>query len=227
MSTLGLDDLRPAVAAYLDRCERADNGCLINPRLMPDRYGEIRVAGRRMPAHRAVAAVVAGRIPDVDEVARHSCDNRRCAAPEHIAFGTQSQNLSDCYERNRRSPDAWPRGEERPHAQLTEEVVCAMRRLARAGEPLGVIADRFGVAYSPTRMAVRGETWAHVTAEAAVPGRSNKKPNPHAYRFTRLEDAAQVAALVATGLSLAEVAQQLGISRHTAWTLSRLSREAA
>lgn len=220
-----IENLRPVVAAYLARCEWTPDGCLINPRLRDGHYGEVSVGARRMAAHRAVAAVQAGVMPDLDAVARHSCDNKRCANPDHIRFGTQSQNVTEGYERGRRE-QGWPRGEGRPHAILTEAIVCEMRRLARSGASLGAIVAQFGIGYSPTRMAIRGETWAHVTSEAPVPGRTNRKPNPRAYRFTRTKEAAQVAELIRGGLSLAEVAKQLGISRHTAWRLSQVAKEA-
>lgn len=224
---MNLEDLRAPVADYLARCVRTKSGCLVNPNLEPGRYGEVRVGDRRMTAHRAVAALAAGRLPSPDEVARHACDNKPCAEASHLSLGTQSQNVTDIYDRDRREPGTWPKGEGRPHAFLTEEIVCEMRRLARAGLSLGAIVERFGLPYSPTRMAIRGETWAHIRSEPPVAGRRNKRPNPHAYRYTRRDEAAQVAELIRQGLSLSEVAVRLGISRHTAWRLGQLAKELA
>lgn len=31
----------------------------------------------------------------------HSCDNRSCCNPQHLSFGTRSQNMQDCIERGR------------------------------------------------------------------------------------------------------------------------------
>lgn len=219
------DEMRAAVGAYLARCVRLDNGCLVNPGITTGHYGEIKWLDRRMAAHRAVLAVTLGEIPSDDLVTRHTCDNKPCAAVEHLRFGPQSLNVHDQYLRGRRT-SGWAKGEGRPQAILTEAKVCEMRVLARGGMSLGQIAERFGVGYSPVRMAVRGDSWSHVTAEPPVIGRRNKKPNPSAYRFTRLEDARKVAELCAAGYTLAEAGQQLGVSRSTAWTLLRTAREA-
>lgn len=220
------DALTAAVATYLTRCVRTADGCLVNPKL-DGQYGEVRWDGRRMVAHRAVLAVHSGQIPATDIVTRHACDNRPCVAVEHLSFGTQSQNIHDAYDRKRIAGTTWARGEDRPQALLTEAVVCEMRAMARSGSSLGEVVAHFGTSYSPTRMAIRGETWAHVTTEPPVPGRRNTKPNPHAHRLTRQEDAIRVADLTDRGFSLAEVARQLGFSRHTAWTLLRTARVAA
>lgn len=214
-----------AVEHYLSRCETTEGGCLAVPGL--DYYGEIRWETTRMAAHRAVLAVHLGLFPDRDTVTRHACDNPPCVNVDHLSFGTQAQNLHDCYGRARRRT-GWKKGEERPCAILTADDVRDLRRRAAAGEPLGSLAASVvGVSYSSVRCAVRGETWTHITDVPPVPGRTNKVGNLRAYRLTRADDAKRVLELVNAGLTLQQVADRIGVTRHTAWRLLGVAREVA
>ena len=215
-----------AVEHYLSRCVRHANGCITLPDA-PYRYGEVRWGDRRMTAHRAVLAVALDRMPHEDEVAKHACDNKPCVNVEHLSFGTQASNLHECYDRQRRSPGTWQKGEQRPGAVLTAGDVREMRRQSRAGASLSEVAAMAGVSYSSARMAVRGETWQHLTDEPPVAGRRNKVGNARAYRLARAEEARRVRSLADQGYSLAEIATQLDVTRHTAWRLLQAAREVA
>jgi len=48
-----------------------------------------------MRAYQFVAWGTSGKSPHAKSVVRHLCNNRACINPEHLAIGTQAQNLFD------------------------------------------------------------------------------------------------------------------------------------
>lgn len=214
--------MRQALANVLAKATRSDTGCLIGP-YGAERYHSVKASHARLGAHVLVVLARGERIP-AGHVVRHTCDVKGCLESAHLIVGTASQNVADAYDRARRT-GGWARGEDRPNAVLTEALVCELRRRHRAGESLGELQQDTRVPYSPLRMAIRGETWAHVTSEPAVPGRTNQKPNPHAIRFTRRDEASEALALYDQGHSLEQIATHLNISRATAWNLCRVARQ--
>ena len=62
-----------------------------------DGYGRVRVAGKRVMAHRAAYAQARGLPLDAiaGRVIRHKCDNPSCVNPEHLEEGTHQDNMDD------------------------------------------------------------------------------------------------------------------------------------
>jgi hypothetical protein len=52
--------------------------------------------GKRLSIHRVVATETYGPIPR-GAVVRHLCNNRLCIRPEHLAVGTQKENIADMW----------------------------------------------------------------------------------------------------------------------------------
>jgi hypothetical protein len=66
-----------------------------------DGYGTLSIKGVAKPkAHRIAAALF---LPDYDDalVVRHKCDNPICCNPNHLAMGTQADNIRDREARGR------------------------------------------------------------------------------------------------------------------------------
>lgn len=57
---------------------------------------------------------------NMNGVAMHTCDNKRCINPDHLELGTQRQNVKDAIERGLTVPKS---GEEHPCSKLTDEQI--------------------------------------------------------------------------------------------------------
>jgi hypothetical protein len=68
------------------------------------RYSRRLANGRRVSYHVGahVMALLLKLGHDRFDVARHTCDRRRCCNPEHLVPGTHGDNLEDAYARGRR-----------------------------------------------------------------------------------------------------------------------------
>lgn len=63
-------------------------------------YGQLRVNGRKMYAHRYAYELEYGPIPD-GLCVLHACDTPQCVNPEHLRVGTIADNSRDMVERDR------------------------------------------------------------------------------------------------------------------------------
>jgi HNH endonuclease len=129
---------------------------------------------RPQTASRASWLIHNGPIESSKIFVRHKCDNRLCVNPEHLELGVQKLNMEDCVKRGRIN-----RGEDRPQAKLTEEIVRDMRRRRQNGESFRSLAIRYGVAINCAVSATLGKTWAHVDEPIPTivigPGRRKKE----------------------------------------------------
>ena len=114
-----------------------------------------RVDGVRL--HRKALAEKLGRELVDGEVARHTCDNKRCINPEHLIVGSQGDNVRDAFERH-----LMPVGSQHPYAKLDEQTVRDIREeyIPRDREHgTRAIARRLGVSQWVVSHAIRGITW--------------------------------------------------------------------
>lgn len=138
-------------------------------------YGQIRSGGkdtRWMYAHRLSWEVHFGPIPEGMKVC-HRCDNPPCVRPDHLFIGTDADNVADKVSKgrqlrgdnhpSRRRPDLVRRGEAKPMAKLTEDIVRAIRAEHAAGTiTMAALARRYGVSPSIISVVVARKTWRHV-----------------------------------------------------------------
>lgn len=125
-------------------------------------YGQLRVAGRMVYAHRLACELGVRPIPDGMHVL-HQCDNPRCINPAHLSLGTHSQNMKECSERGRaRIPNPIKRGEQNGAAKLADVEVLSIRRLLSAGRTQRDIAARFGVSQQTIANIKSGKRWGHI-----------------------------------------------------------------
>ncbi len=111
-------------------------------------YGQVRIAGKCIQAHRRSWEMEFGPIPDGLFVL-HRCDNRPCVRPSHLFLGTLSDNMHDCSRKGRLAP---PRS-------LTADNVATIRRMYDDGVGQYPLAALFRVPQSTISGIVRGNLY--------------------------------------------------------------------
>lgn len=124
-----------------------------------DGYGRVRVAGKRVMAHRVAYAQARGLPLDAiaGRVIRHKCDNPSCVNPEHLEEGTHQDNMDDKVARSRQVMGAACHS-----AVLTTEQVAYIREVYVARHPEfggAALGRRFGLSTVAVNKIVRGVTW--------------------------------------------------------------------
>lgn len=90
----------------------------------------------------------------------HTCDVAACVNPDHLYWGSASDNQRD---RAARQNESFLRGSANGFAKLTEEQVVEIRRLYATGlYGQRTLAKMFGVTKYPIQRIVRGNGWLHV-----------------------------------------------------------------
>jgi hypothetical protein len=105
-------------------------------------YGQLRIEGRGVLAHRLSYIFHKGEIPPGGCIL-HSCDNPACINPDHLRVGTKAHNTADMMAKGRHRAG---------NAKLSVAEQNEIRASAEAGN---VLAARYGVAPS-TITRIRG-----------------------------------------------------------------------
>jgi hypothetical protein len=121
-------------------------------------YGQIRINGQTLQAHRIAYELATGSSVGSLNVC-HSCDNRRCVNPKHLWLGTLGDNNADRHSK-RRSRGGSNKGSRNPLSKLTEDDIRVIRSLPGTHFEL---ADRFGVSFQTISNIRLRHTWKHVT----------------------------------------------------------------
>lgn len=135
-------------------------------------YGNARVNGKTIGAHRASWIAYRGPIPDGLCVC-HKCDTPQCINPDHLYLGTKLDNARDMHRRGRNSWTRHPHlqravragqlGEKHSRNKLTDSQVLDARRMrSEAAMTYEDIARYFGVWNSTIRRICIGLHWTHL-----------------------------------------------------------------
>lgn len=96
-------------------------------------------------------------VVDYNNVIMHMCDNRICVNPDHLALGTQQDNVLDCLKKGR-FVVASHANENNPSVKLTNNQVEEIRKLYETGNYTQVtLGDMFGVRQTHISRIVRKE----------------------------------------------------------------------
>lgn len=116
-------------------------------------YGQIRIGGKVVRAHRLAWEMVNGPIPEGMYVC-HKCDKPACVNPDHLFLGTHAENMVDMKTKGRGNA-----GSANTNAKLIEADILEIR-----GSTLRrrVIAQKYGVSLATVRHIRNGTRWGHV-----------------------------------------------------------------
>ncbi len=128
-------------------------------------YGNLRINGRNMTAHRAAYIFFVGPIQNNLDVC-HKCDNRLCVNPDHLFPGTRLDNMLDAKKKERLSSGARHSravlNSGLPSAKLSPDDVRVIRARLHQNHKPSEIAKDFGMSSDAIRLIRRGVTWKHV-----------------------------------------------------------------
>ena len=127
----------------------------------PNSYGRVSYSneGKRslIKAHRISCFIHHGSTPVDKPDVLHSCDNKICTNPLHIAWGTNQQNQADFIARS--DGPTRPRGSQHSNSKLTERLVADILISAESGN---AIALRLGLDRSTVNKVRAGILWGHM-----------------------------------------------------------------
>jgi hypothetical protein len=85
---------------FWDKIQKTESCWIWDGSLANNGYGHIFLAHRTIGAHVFSYLIHKGEIIK-GNVVMHSCDNKICVNPNHLSSGTQSENIKDCFLKNR------------------------------------------------------------------------------------------------------------------------------
>jgi len=122
-----------------------------------DGYGQMRVGGRMLSAHRVSYELHNGPVPN-GLCVLHRCDVPGCVNPTHLFLGTKADN-----NRDRNAKQRHASGEQHGSARLSAANVLEIRKLYAAG---GVFQRELGKRFGVTTMSISHilsrKRWRHV-----------------------------------------------------------------
>ena len=104
---------RPVAERLRDKLIATPGGCLEYQGVRnSDGYGQIKVDGKMLLAHRVAYELAHGPIPSGLCVC-HRCDNPSCCNPDHLFLGTHNENVKDMIDKGRQFTKKTPEKLER------------------------------------------------------------------------------------------------------------------
>ena len=112
-----------------------------------DGYGVIVFSGVQYFVHVLRCMVKYKRKRKDDEVTRHLCNNKICFNPDHLEFGSSSENAIDAIENGSKS------------AKLTHEKV---REIRNSSDDRKELAKKYNVGATAICNVLNGKTWKYI-----------------------------------------------------------------
>jgi len=93
-------------------------------------------------------------------VVMHKCDNPPCVRPDHLAVGTQAENIRDCKRKGRISRIAKASGEKNGNSILTKDQIVEIRQKYASGKyTLKDLGGEYKTHFSNISLIVRNKVW--------------------------------------------------------------------
>jgi hypothetical protein len=125
----------------------------------PGGYGNVRIDGTYLVAHRVAFEIATNiKIPQ-GLVAMHLCDNPSCCNPAHLVLGTQKANVGDMLLKCREYRAGIARGVRNGNAKLTEAEASEIRGLCKEGLSQSHVGKQFGVSQTTISNIINNKTW--------------------------------------------------------------------
>lgn len=121
-------------------------------------YGIFAHLGGSILAHRKIIEIEGSDIPS-NLCVLHTCDNPKCVNPDHLWFGTRTDNNKDRDEKGRLGRRD---GNHNGRAKLTENDIPRIRDMLRCGAMQTEIAKWFDVHPCTISDIKHGRRWTHV-----------------------------------------------------------------
>lgn len=134
------------IERFLSKVEKSECGCWNwTAGTKGGGYGAFYLDGKLRGAHRAALKLFKGFDIDTPLDAMHSCDNPACVNPDHISYGSRSENMVDASRKGRvvRVQD-W-RGQLNPKSKLSTSDINEIVIQVNGGMSRKDAAKRFGI----------------------------------------------------------------------------------
>lgn len=133
-----------------------ESGCWVwtGPKFTHGGYGRVNINRKAHRAHRLSWETVNGPVPS-GMVVMHKCDRPACINPDHLAIGTQFENMRDMYAKGRGRP-GYVAGEKVGTAKLRAEQARDIRTRRMSSRQF---AKFYGVSQRAVISIWRGKTW--------------------------------------------------------------------
>jgi hypothetical protein len=112
-----------------------------NKKLFSNGYGCFKINHLDVLAHHVSYLLIKGFIQD-GNVIMHNCDNRKCVNPKHLSEGSQNDNITDMFNKNRQNP---PMEMKNHRCKLTDKQILEIRELKKLNMLNREIALLYGV----------------------------------------------------------------------------------
>lgn len=140
------------------RSKKVESGC-IEWQMARSAHGypKIWLQGRIVIVSRYILTMLVGP-PEADMKAMHTCDNPPCINPDHLKWGTHTDNMRDSFAKNRMTRN---HGENHHKVKLTESQVREIRSLKGTMTNVN-LGKKYGVSRSAISHVLSGKNWKHL-----------------------------------------------------------------
>ena len=123
-------------------------------------YGIMSTSGKReVLVHRFVCESVYGIAPIDKPFACHSCGNPKCCNPEHLYWGSPSDNIQDALSMGTHVSHP---GIKNGNSKTTEKQVYKIIELYKNGKTINQICEEMNITYNRIWSIVKNKSWKHI-----------------------------------------------------------------
>lgn len=155
---------------FLAKIQKTDSCWIWKASFVNSGYGQFWYNGKKITAHKFAYTFYKGPVPDEIDVC-HTCDNKKCANPDHLFLGTTVENLTDMKRKGRsakginngvyKHPEIIRRGENHGGSKTNNGQVIEIRNFYDTGiiHNICELARKFNLGQTTIRHIVKRDTW--------------------------------------------------------------------